>query len=193
MAPEEDLLCFLDYRGSRLGSFCEYLIHLPLRSHVVRQRDAREPTVLYIVYIYAGVGRKRRPREEGDHHPTRLEERHLLATHLGLGPSQSVAVEGDGSLEVAHTECEEAHPRFHCSLSFPCQPWKYELSLRKLPFHRPFAGACGRFSEVRIRHGELDRSSSAFCCCIGSHEIRSFSNLRYGTGTLRPGPAPRPR
>src|SRR5919112_1728593 len=117
MAPEEDLLCLLDYRGSSLGSFCEYFTPPPLFSHVVRKRDAREPTVLYIVYIYAGVGRKRRPREEGDHHPTRLEERHLVSAHLGLGPSQSVAVEGDGSLEVAHAEREEAHPRFHCSQS----------------------------------------------------------------------------
>src|SRR5215208_1807238 len=48
VAPEEDLLCLLDYRGSRLGSFCEYFIHLPLLSHVVRQRDAREPAVLHM-------------------------------------------------------------------------------------------------------------------------------------------------
>src|SRR5215212_7240310 len=49
VAPEEDLLCLLDYRGSRLGSFCEYCIHLPLLSHVVRERDAREPAVLHII------------------------------------------------------------------------------------------------------------------------------------------------
>src|SRR5829696_4452414 len=48
VAPEEDLLCLLDYRGSSLGSFCEYLIHLPLFSHIVRQRDTREPAVLHI-------------------------------------------------------------------------------------------------------------------------------------------------
>src|SRR5215204_5141483 len=48
VAPEEDLLCLLDYRGSRLGSFREYLIHLPLLSHIVRQRDARELAVLHI-------------------------------------------------------------------------------------------------------------------------------------------------
>jgi len=46
IAPEDDLLCLLDYRGSRLASFCEYRIHLPLLSHVVRQREAREPNVL---------------------------------------------------------------------------------------------------------------------------------------------------
>src|ERR671910_3800315 len=49
VAPEEDLLCLLDYRGSSLGSFCEYRIHLLLLSHIVRQRDACEPTVLHIV------------------------------------------------------------------------------------------------------------------------------------------------
>src|SRR5215218_8017034 len=82
VASEEDLLRLLDYHGSSLGSFCEYRIHLPLLSHVVRQRDTREPSVLYIVNIYTGVGRKRRPREEGDHHPSRLEERHLFAANL---------------------------------------------------------------------------------------------------------------
>src|SRR5215217_497150 len=161
MAPEEDLLCLLDYRGSSLGSFCEYRIHLPLLSHVVRQRDAREPAVLYIVYIYTGVGRKRRPREEGDHHPTRLEERHLVSAHLGFGPSQTVAVEGDGSLEVAHAEREEAHPGFHCVQS-PSLASRLRtiLSRRKPPFHRLFtqARASVAFSEVQRceseRHGD---------------------------------------
>src|SRR5215208_5630482 len=46
VAPEKDLLCLLDYRGSSLGSFCEYCIHLPLLGHVVRKRDARELAVL---------------------------------------------------------------------------------------------------------------------------------------------------
>src|SRR5215203_2203700 len=152
VAPEEDLLCLLDYRRSRLGSFCEYLIHLPLLGHVVRQRDARELAVLYIVYIYTGVGRKRHPREEGDHHPTSLEERHLLAANLGLGPSQTVAVEGDGLLEVAHAEREEAHPRFHCVQSPSlASRLRTVLSRRKPPFHRLFTQARGSvaFSEVR--------------------------------------------
>jgi hypothetical protein len=49
VAPEEDLLSLLDYHGSGLGGSCEYRVHLPLIGHVVRQRDAREPAVLYIV------------------------------------------------------------------------------------------------------------------------------------------------
>src|SRR5215208_2820316 len=120
VAPEEDLLCLFDYRGSSLGGFRKYRVHLLLLSHVVRQREAREPTAFYIVYIDVCVGSERRLRKEGDHRPTRLEERHLIAAHAGLGPPQAVAVEGDGSFEVAHTEREEAHPRFHCSVSFCC-------------------------------------------------------------------------
>src|SRR5215208_3115670 len=49
VAPEEDLLCLLDYRGSRLCSISEYCINLILLGNVVRQRDAREPAVLHIV------------------------------------------------------------------------------------------------------------------------------------------------
>src|SRR5215216_6331737 len=96
MAPEEDLLCLLDYCGPSFGRFSEYRVHLLLLGHVVREREARQPAVLYLVYIDACVGGERRPREERDHHPTRLEERHLIAAHLRLGPSQAVAVEGDG-------------------------------------------------------------------------------------------------
>src|SRR5215213_4235676 len=120
VASEEDLLCLLDYRCPRLGGFSKYRVHLPFLGHVVSQREPRESAVLYIVYIDAGVGGERSPWEEGDHHPASLEERHLIAAHLGLGPPQSVAVEGDGSIEVAHAECDEAHPRFHCPVSFSC-------------------------------------------------------------------------
>src|SRR5919112_2008987 len=95
VAPEEDLLCLPDDRGSGFGGFCEYRVHLPLLSHVVGQREAREPTMLYILYIDACVGGERRPRKEGDHYPISLEERHLISTHVGLGPSQPVSVEGD--------------------------------------------------------------------------------------------------
>src|SRR5918994_7326383 len=98
VAPEEDLLCLLDYRGSGFGGLCEHRVYLPLLGHVVRQREARDPAMLHILYVDARVDGERRPREEGDHHPTRLEERHLVAAHAGLGPSQSVAVEGDRAL-----------------------------------------------------------------------------------------------
>jgi class 3 adenylate cyclase len=49
VAPEKDLLRILDYRGFGPGGACEYRVHLPLLGHVVRQRDARVPAVLYIV------------------------------------------------------------------------------------------------------------------------------------------------
>src|SRR5215212_654476 len=138
VASEEDLVRLLDYRGSGLGGFRKYRVHLLLLSHVVRQREAREPAVLYVVYIDACVGSERRPWEEGNHHPTCLEERHLLTAHVGLGPPQAVTVEGDGSLEVAHAERDEAHPRFHCPVSFSWYRLRTTLSPKTLRFHRLF-------------------------------------------------------
>src|SRR5215203_1277002 len=116
VAPEEDLLCPLDYRCPGLGGFCEYRVHQFLLCHVVRKREAREPTVLYLVYIDACVGGERRPREERYNHATRLEERHLIASHAGLGPSQAVAVEGYRALEVVHAKRHETYPGLHCVL-----------------------------------------------------------------------------
>src|SRR5918994_3669007 len=49
VAPEEDLLRLLDYRCSGSGCFCKYRVHLPFFCHVVRQREARESAVLYVV------------------------------------------------------------------------------------------------------------------------------------------------
>ena len=62
VAPEEYLLCLLDYRGSGLGGFCEYPVHLLLLGYVVCQREARESAMLYILYIDADrscVGNKK--------------------------------------------------------------------------------------------------------------------------------------
>src|ERR671917_677949 len=59
VAPEEDLLCLLDYSCPGSCGFCEYRVHLPLLGHVVRERDAREPAALYIVWIQARVGGER--------------------------------------------------------------------------------------------------------------------------------------
>src|ERR687894_1544674 len=89
VASKEDLLCLLDNCGSGLGCFFEYRVHLLLLSYIVRQREAREPAVFYILYFDACVGSERRPWEEGDYLPTSLEERNLIAAHVGLGPAYS--------------------------------------------------------------------------------------------------------
>src|SRR5918998_3674474 len=89
VAPEEDLLCLLDYRSSGFCGFCEYRVDVLLLGHVVREREARKSAMIDIVYINPCVGSERDPREEGDHHPTRLEERYLIAAHVRFRPSQA--------------------------------------------------------------------------------------------------------
>jgi transposase len=57
--------------------FFERIVEMCFEAGLVRGED---------LYFDACVGSERRPWEEGDHHPTSLEERHLIAAHLGLGP-----------------------------------------------------------------------------------------------------------
>jgi hypothetical protein len=103
----------------------------------VRERAAREPAVLYIVYIDACVGGERYPREESDNRSTCLEERDLMAAYLGLRLPQPVSVEGDGAPKVAHAKCNEAQPWFHCSAPFSCiEPLLRQLRMTVLSRRR---------------------------------------------------------
>jgi hypothetical protein len=116
MAPEENLLCLLDYRSSGLGGLCKYQVDTLLLGHVMRQREACQPAVL--CNIDARVGSEPLPREESDNRPARLEKRYLIAAYLGLRLPEPVSVEGDSALKVAHAECNEAYPWFHCIAPF---------------------------------------------------------------------------
>ena len=89
MAPEENLLCLLDYRSSGLGGLCKYQVDTLLLGYVMRQREACQPAVL--CNIDARVGSEPLPREESDNRPPVLKNATSSPPTSDLGyPSPSL-------------------------------------------------------------------------------------------------------